>query len=95
VPFRGRIETTVILSIMSQEAKFAVGQKVRVKANVIVYHHPQHKGKPYDLTGQVGEVVEVIETWQGRPLTANLPIVVKFDEKFKAHLEADELEPVV
>jgi hypothetical protein len=80
---------------MSQEAKFAVGQKVRVKAKVIVYHHPQHKGKPYDLTGQVGEVVEVIETWQGRPLTANLPIVVKFDEKFKAHLEADELEPVV
>jgi len=45
--------------------------------------------------GQVGEVVEVIETWQGRPLTANLPIVVKFDAKFKAHLEADELEPVV
>lgn len=79
---------------MSQEPKLTIGQKVRVKPNVIVYHHPQHKGKPYDLQGLTGEVVEVIETWQGRPLTANLPVVVKFDTKFKAHLEADELEPM-
>ncbi|MEN9216550.1 MAG: ferredoxin-thioredoxin reductase variable chain [Gloeomargarita sp. HHBFW_bins_162] len=79
---------------MSQESTFSVGQPVRVKTSVVVYHHPQHKGKAYDLKGQVGEVVEVIETWQGRPLTANLPIVVKFDGKFKAHLQADELEPL-
>ncbi len=79
---------------MSQELTFTIGQKVRVKTSVIVYHHPQHKGKPYDLLGQMGEVIEVIETWQGRPLTANLPVVVKFDGKFKAHLEAEELERV-
>ncbi|MEN9234322.1 MAG: ferredoxin-thioredoxin reductase variable chain [Gloeomargarita sp. DG_1_5_bins_55] len=79
---------------MSQELTFTVGQTVRVKTSVVVYHHPQHKGKPYDLAGQIGEVVEVIATWQGRPLTANLPVVVKFDAKFKAHLEATELEPV-
>ena len=52
---------------MSQEAKFAVGHKVRVKAKVIVYHHPQHKGKPYDLTGQVGEVVEVMKPGRVAP----------------------------
>lgn len=79
---------------MSQELTFTVGQTVRVKTGVVVYHHPQHKGKPYDLAGQIGEVVEVIATWQGRPLTANLPVVVKFEGKFKAHLEATELEPV-
>ncbi|MEN9208062.1 MAG: ferredoxin-thioredoxin reductase variable chain [Gloeomargarita sp. GMQP_bins_120] len=79
---------------MSQESPFRVGQTVRVKAPVVVYHHPQYKGKPYNLQGQVGQVVEVISTWQGRPLTANLPIVVQFDPKFKAHLQAEELEPV-
>ncbi|APB32678.1 ferredoxin thioredoxin reductase alpha [Gloeomargarita lithophora Alchichica-D10] len=80
---------------MSQELTFTVGQTVRVKTSVVVYHHPQHKGKPYDLAGQTGEVVEVIEAWQGRPLTANLPVVVKFDGRFKAHLETEELELVV
>ncbi|MCS6781692.1 MAG: ferredoxin-thioredoxin reductase variable chain [Gloeomargarita sp. SKYBB_i_bin120] len=79
---------------MSQAIPFRVGQRVRVKTRVVVYHHPQHKGKPYDLQGQVGQVVEVIETWQGRPLTANLPIVVQFDPKFKAHFQPGELEPV-
>ncbi len=69
-----------------------VGDRVRVKDSVIVYHHPEHKGQAFDLKGEEGEVVGIATEWQGRPVSANLPILVKFSKKFKAHLRENELE---
>lgn len=69
-----------------------VGDRVRVKDSVIVYHHPEHKGQAFDLKGEEGEVIGIATEWQGRPVSANLPILVKFSKKFKAHLRENELE---
>jgi hypothetical protein len=69
-----------------------IGDRVCVTTSVVVYHYPQHKQKPFDLKGMEGEVVDIMEDWQGRPISPNLPIIVKFDPKFKAHLRQDELE---
>ncbi|HEY9618608.1 MAG TPA: ferredoxin-thioredoxin reductase variable chain [Microcoleaceae cyanobacterium] len=73
---------------------FAVGSRVRVAQSVVVYHHPQHRNQPFDLQGQEGEVVEVVKEWHGKPVSANFPFLIKFDGKFKAHLQAHELETV-
>ncbi len=69
-----------------------VGDRIRVIKSVIVYHHPEHRGQRIDINGQEGEVVAIIHEWKGRPVSANLPIQVKFDQKFKAHFRDDELE---
>ena len=68
------------------------GERVRVNTSVVVYHYPKSKQKPFDLKGMEGEIVNHITDWQGRPISPNLPIVVQFDKKFKAHLREDELE---
>lgn len=73
---------------------FSVGSRVRVANSVIVYHHPQHRNQPFDIQGQEGEIVDILREWQGRPVSANLPFVVKFSNKFKAHLQANELESI-
>lgn len=69
-----------------------IGDRVRVKDSVIVYHHPEHRSQAFDLKGTEGEVVNIATQWQGRPVSANLPIVVQFTKKFKAHLRENELE---
>ncbi|MDY7013326.1 MAG: ferredoxin-thioredoxin reductase variable chain [Cyanobacteriota bacterium] len=69
-----------------------VGDRVRVIQSVVVYHHPEHKKQPFDLKGMEGEVKAVVTEWQGRPVSANLPILVQFDRKFKAHFRENELE---
>ncbi|GAA6622531.1 ferredoxin-thioredoxin reductase variable chain [Scytonema sp. NUACC26] len=69
-----------------------IGDRVRVKESVIVYHNPEHRGKAFDLKGSEGEVIGIINQWQGRPVSANLPIYVQFSKKFKAHLRENELE---
>ena len=66
------------------------GDKVKVSSSVVVFHHPQHRGQAFDLEGQEGEVVSVLESWKGRPISPTLPVVVAFG-KFKAHLRSDEL----
>ena len=66
------------------------GDKVRVTSSVVVFHHPQNRGQAFDLKGQEGEVVSVLENWKGRPISPTLPVVVAFG-KFRAHLRADEL----
>jgi len=71
-----------------------VGSRVRVKESVIVYHHPEHRGQPFDLKGLEGEVFAIVTEWQGRPVSANFPLQVKFDKKFKAHFRENELELV-
>ena len=67
------------------------GDQVKVSQNVVVFHHPQHRGQAYDLIGQQGEVVTVLNDWKGRVISPNMPVVVAFG-KFKAHFRPDELE---
>lgn len=69
-----------------------IGDRVRVKESVVVYHHPEHRNQAFDIKGTEGEVVGVATQWQGRPVSANFPIVVQFNKKFKAHLRESELE---
>jgi len=69
-----------------------VGDRVRVKESVTVYHHPEHRNGSFDLKGSEGEVVAFANEWRGKPISANLPVQVKFSKKFKAHLRESELE---
>lgn len=69
-----------------------VGDRIRVTTSVVVYHHPQHKKEPFDLKGMEGEIIDIVTQWQGRPVSANLPILVKFDQRFKAHFRENEVE---
>ncbi|MBD2342751.1 ferredoxin-thioredoxin reductase variable chain [Anabaena subtropica] len=71
-----------------------VGDRVRVKESVVVYHHPEHRGEAFDLKGSEGDIKEIVTQWQGRPVSANLPLLVQFSKKFKAHLRENELEVI-
>ncbi|BAY76666.1 ferredoxin thioredoxin reductase, alpha chain [Nostoc linckia NIES-25] len=71
-----------------------VGDRVRVKDSVVVYHHPEHRNQAFDIKGTEGEVIGIVTQWQGRPVSANLPILVQFTKKFKAHLRENELEVI-
>jgi Ferredoxin thioredoxin reductase variable alpha chain len=66
------------------------GDRVTVSSSVVVFTHPEHRGQPFDLEGQQGEVVNVIDGWKGRPVSPTLPVVVAFG-KFRAHFREDEL----
>ena len=66
------------------------GDRVSVSSSVVVFTHPEHRGLPFDLQGQQGEVVSVIDGWKGRTVSPTLPVVVAFG-KFRAHFRSDEL----
>jgi Ferredoxin thioredoxin reductase variable alpha chain len=65
-----------------------IGDRIRVKESVMVYHHPSSKQKPFDIQGMEGEIISIID----KPVTATCPIKVQFDQKFSAHLREDEVE---
>jgi len=71
-----------------------VGDRVRVIESVVVYHHPEHKSAPFDVKGLEGEVKGIVTEWRGRAVSANLPVLVEFSKKFKAHFRDFELEIV-
>lgn len=71
-----------------------VGDRIRVKESIIVYHHPEHRSQPFDIKGLEGEVIAFANEWQGKPISANLPVYVQFSKKFKAHLRDNEVELV-
>ena len=71
-----------------------IGDRVKVKNSVVVYHYPKQKMQPYDIKGMEGEIAKIMTDWEGRPISPNLPILVKFDNKFKAHLKDGELEVI-
>ncbi len=79
---------------LSVNTNMKIGDRVRVKESVIVYHHPEHRGQAFDIKGTEGEVISIVNQWQGRPVSANLPIYVQFSKKFKAHLREGELEVI-
>lgn len=82
----------MVILEQKRERVMQIGDRVRVVISVIVYHHPQHKKQPFDLQGLEGEIVDILNEYQGRPISANLPILVQFEPKFKAHLRDNELE---
>ncbi|NEQ77357.1 MAG: ferredoxin--nitrite reductase [Okeania sp. SIO2C9] len=69
-----------------------VGDRVRVNKSVVVYIHPENRGQPFDLKDEEGEVIGIVNEWKGRPVSANMPILVKFTAKLKVHLKEEELE---
>jgi hypothetical protein len=70
-----------------------VGDRVRVSTSVTIYHHPKHRGQPIDIKGEEGTIAKIATSWQDRPVSANFPLVIKFDnDKLRAHLREDELE---
>jgi hypothetical protein len=80
--------------LLSQRDWFMqAGDQVKVSSNVVVFTHPEHRGAAYDLQGQQGEVVQVLEDWKGRPISPTLPVIVAFG-RFRAHFRADELSPL-
>jgi hypothetical protein len=71
-----------------------VGDRVRVKETVLVYHHPTSRNEAFDLKGAEGVIVGIATEWQGKPISANFPFLIKFEGRFKAHLRDDELESI-
>ncbi|MBD2569127.1 MULTISPECIES: ferredoxin-thioredoxin reductase variable chain [Nostocaceae] len=71
-----------------------VGDRVRVKESVVVYHHPEHRGQAFEIKGTEGEISAIVTQWNDRPVSANFPLLVQFSKKFKAHLREDELEVI-
>ena len=81
------------LLISNRDQFMQAGDQVRVSSNVVVFTHPEHRGAAYDMQGQQGEVVQVLEDWKGRPISPNLPVIVAFG-RFRAHFRAEELSPL-
>jgi hypothetical protein len=72
-----------------------VGDRVRVSTSVVIYHHPKHRGEAIDIINEEGTIDKLATEWKGRPVSANFPLVVKFDNnKLRAHLRVDELEVI-
>lgn len=71
-----------------------VGDRVRIKTKLAVYHHPEHKGQAFDITGWEGELVRIHTEWHGRPISPNYPYEVRFTPKFVTHLSAQEIEVI-
>ncbi|KAI5079218.1 hypothetical protein GOP47_0006889 [Adiantum capillus-veneris] len=77
----------------------AIGSRIRVSKPLTVYHVPKHPN--FDLQGCEGELKDILKSWKGKPLSANLPYKVQFlldldgkQVKFFAHLTKDEFEVV-
>ena len=66
------------------------GDKVQVNTSVVVFNHPEHRGEAFDMQGQIGEIVTVLNDWKGRTISPTLPVIVAFG-RYKAHFHAEEL----
>lgn len=86
------METLVEQQKQGKNVDMKVGDRVRVKESVVIYHHPEHRGEAFDIKGIEGEIVEIVTQWQGRPVSANLPFLVQVSKKFKVHLRENEIE---
>ena len=45
------------------------GDKVQVNTSVVVFNHPEHRGEAFDMQGQNGEIVTVLNDWKGRTIS--------------------------
>jgi Ferredoxin thioredoxin reductase variable alpha chain len=72
-----------------------VGDRVRVIEDIVVYHIPGGKGQPVEIKGHEGLIEKIVTEWRGRPVSANFPLLIKFeDPKFRAHLQEHEVEVI-
>ncbi len=72
-----------------------VGDRVRVSTSVVIYHHPKNRGQAVDIVNHEGTIDKIATEWKGRPVSANFPLVVKFDhDKLRAHMREDELQVI-
>jgi hypothetical protein len=71
------VETLVEQQKQGVKVDMKVGDRIRVKESVVVYHHPEHRGEAFDIKGIEGEIVDIVTQWQGRPVSANLPLLVQ------------------
>lgn len=71
-----------------------IGDRVRVKTQLSVFHHPEHKRESFDIKGLEGEVVRIHTEWHGRPISPNYPYEVRFTPRFLDHLGDHEIELV-
>ena len=72
-----------------------VGDRIRVSTSVVIYHHPKNRGQAVDILNQEGTIYKIATEWKGRPVSANFPLVVKFDnDKLRAHMREDEIEVI-
>jgi hypothetical protein len=69
-----------------------IGDRVKVSAEVIVFHHPAHKGEPHNIAGMEGRIVDILKDWQGRVISPNYPIKVELGARFFVHLADTEVE---
>ena len=76
---------------MDDSGAMKAGDRVTVEASVVVFNHPEHRGKAFDMKGQCGDVVNVLNDWKGRVISPTLPVIVAFG-RYKAHFRADELK---
>lgn len=81
------------------EATPAIGSRIRVSQPLKVFHVPKHP--EFELQGLEGEVKDVLKSWKGKPISANLPYKVQFvlnlegkQVKFFTHLKEDEFEVI-
>jgi hypothetical protein len=72
---------------------FAEGQRVKVVANVKVFHVPRSPAEGIQLEGMEGVVTKDVTQYKGKILSANLPYFIEFNpdptnpkSKFKSHL---------
>ena len=75
---------------MDDKVGMQAGDKVTVASSVVVFNHPEHRGEAFDMQGQSGDVVNVLNDWKGRVISPTLPVIVAFG-RYKAHFRADEL----
>jgi hypothetical protein len=72
-----------------------VGTRIRIVSPVVVYNHPEHRSKPFDMNGHEGDVIGLATEYQGRSIiSANFPYIVKFGPKHKLHLCDSEIAVV-
>jgi hypothetical protein len=88
------VEIVVEVQKLDINNAMKIGDRIRVKESVVVYHHPEHRNQAFDIKGTEGEISAIVTQWEGRPVSANFPVLVQFSKKFKAHLREGELEVI-
>eukprot|EP00238_Polyblepharides_amylifera_P010711 CAMPEP_0196580680 /NCGR_PEP_ID=MMETSP1081-20130531/30032_1 /TAXON_ID=36882 /ORGANISM="Pyramimonas amylifera, Strain CCMP720" /LENGTH=115 /DNA_ID=CAMNT_0041900625 /DNA_START=95 /DNA_END=442 /DNA_ORIENTATION=- len=97
-----RVQSTRAVRSFKVVGALSAGQRVKVTADVKVYHILKTKGAETALQGFEGVVDSIIEEHKGLPLSANLPVKVKLtgevgelgEVSFIAHLCESELEEI-
>lgn len=69
-----------------------IGDRVRVKVSLRVYHNPAHREQGIEVKGMEGTIVKIVSDPQNRPITPNYPFEVKLADRFSVHLGDAELE---